>query len=89
MVKRIEPLPETLPIFDTEYLDHKLIQDLWQIFIAFRQDPDRSSKIHLFPIACLRFLAFSRREMQSLRIFFHHLLTDKTPTESSVKLPVQ
>jgi hypothetical protein len=45
MVKRIEPLPETLPIFDTEYLDHKLIQDLWQIFIAFRQDPTRSSKI--------------------------------------------
>jgi hypothetical protein len=45
MVKRIEPLPETLPIFDTEYLDHKLIQDLWQIFIAFRQDPGRSSKI--------------------------------------------
>lgn len=45
MVKRIEPLPETLPIFDTEHLDHKLIQDLWQVFIAFRQDPNRSSKI--------------------------------------------
>lgn len=45
MVKRIEPLPETLPIFDTEYLDYKLIQDLWQIFVAFRQDPSRSRKI--------------------------------------------
>lgn len=45
MVKRIEPLPETLPIFDTEHLNHQLIQDFWQIFIAFRQDPNRSPKI--------------------------------------------
>jgi len=45
MVAPKRPIPETIPLYDTEYIPAQLIQDFWKVFVDFKFDPNRNTQM--------------------------------------------